>query len=94
MTVEELAQRTGLSTQTIGRVERAETSASIWVVRRLAIGLGIEIASFFTPEVPGEISASDPRERLLIELVEARQEDMEEVVAIVRVLRTRWRGRD
>jgi transcriptional regulator with XRE-family HTH domain len=89
LTVEELAHRTGLSTQTIGRVERAETSASIWVVGRLARGLGVEITSFFTAEIPEEIGASDPRERLLIELAEARPENMEEVVAIVRVLRTR-----
>lgn len=42
MTQEELADQTGLSSRYIGSIERARVSASVSVLGRLAVALGID----------------------------------------------------
>lgn len=48
MTQEELADRSGLSTRYVGAIERADVSASVTILGRIAEALGIE---------PGELLA-------------------------------------
>jgi transcriptional regulator with XRE-family HTH domain len=45
MTQEELADRAGLSTRYIGAIERANKSASVTVLGRIAEALGVEAAA-------------------------------------------------
>ena len=44
MTQEDLAERTGLSVRYVGAIERADVSASITVLGRLADGLNVDAA--------------------------------------------------
>lgn len=44
MTQEDLAERTGLSARYVGAIERADVSASITVLGRLAEGLNVDAA--------------------------------------------------
>jgi transcriptional regulator with XRE-family HTH domain len=44
MTQEDLAERTGLSARYVGAIERADVSASITVLGRLADGLNVDAA--------------------------------------------------
>jgi transcriptional regulator with XRE-family HTH domain len=44
MTQEDLAERTGLSVRYVGAIERADVSASITVLGRLADGLSVDAA--------------------------------------------------
>jgi transcriptional regulator with XRE-family HTH domain len=51
MTQEELADRAGLSARYIGAIERADKSASVTVLGRIAEALGIDAAALI--ERPG-----------------------------------------
>jgi transcriptional regulator with XRE-family HTH domain len=44
MTQEDLAERTGLSVRYVGAIERADVSASVTVLGRLADGLNVDAA--------------------------------------------------
>lgn len=45
MTQEELADRAGLSARYIGAIERADKSASVTVLGRIAVALGVDAAA-------------------------------------------------
>lgn len=49
MTQEELAHRSGLSARYIGAIERADKSASVSVLGKIAAGLGVKPAELLVP---------------------------------------------
>jgi transcriptional regulator with XRE-family HTH domain len=53
LTLEELAERSGVSRAMISRVERAEASATAVLLGRLANGLGATLSDFFREEAAG-----------------------------------------
>jgi transcriptional regulator with XRE-family HTH domain len=57
MTQEELAERAGLSARYVGRIERADVSASVTVLGRIAEALEVEAAELV------RAAASKPRKK-------------------------------
>lgn len=49
LTIEELADRSGVSRATISKIERAESSPTATVLNKLSIGLGVLLPSLFGP---------------------------------------------
>lgn len=76
-----LAQRSGLSADTIRRVEHGSFSASIDTLRKLCGGLGVAPSTLFESF---ELGRTDER-RELIDLISSR--DREELILIGRVMR-------
>jgi transcriptional regulator with XRE-family HTH domain len=56
LSIEELADRSGVSRATISKIERAESSPTATVLNKLAIGLGVLLPSLFGP-----IGYAEPR---------------------------------
>lgn len=52
LSIQDVAQRTGLSTGMISQLERALTSPSVRSLRLLSIALGVPISHFFEPHAP------------------------------------------
>jgi transcriptional regulator with XRE-family HTH domain len=52
MTQEELAERAGLSSRYVGAIERADVSASVTVVGRIADALSVEGADLLRRDLP------------------------------------------
>jgi len=53
LSLENLAERAGVPTRTLSRVERGETSPTVRTLGRIAEGLGVDsIAFFYTDEAP------------------------------------------
>jgi transcriptional regulator with XRE-family HTH domain len=64
MTQEELAERAGLSARYIGAIERADVSASVTVLGRVADALDIEPADLVRRTLPdGQTPAPSERQR-------------------------------
>ncbi len=82
MTQEVLARRSGLSADTVRRVEHGSFSASIDTLRKLCSGLGVSPATIFESF---ELGRNDPR-RELIDLLSSRS--AKELRLITRLLRT------
>jgi len=58
MSLDELAERTGVSKLTLGKIERGETNPSLAVIWRIADGLSIAMASLFAAESVVQLSRS------------------------------------
>ena len=61
MTQEELADSSGLSARYVGAIERADVSASVTVLGRIADALGVEAADLIrktTPKAPTGVKSS------------------------------------
>lgn len=52
LTQERLADATGLSTNMIGRIERGQSGARFGSIEKLASVLKVDVAEFFTSEIP------------------------------------------
>lgn len=50
LTLDQLAERSGVSRAMISRIERAETSPTAALLARLCEGLGLTLSAFFAPE--------------------------------------------
>lgn len=73
---DDLAQRAGVSRQTISRIERAEADVGVDVVDSIANALGVPIAELFIPAKPGVVDDDDLARRASAsadEFVDARQ---------------------
>lgn len=81
LTQEVLARRSGLSTDTIRRVEHGSFSASIETFRKLCDGLGVAPCTVFESFDLGHTD----RHRELLDLVANRSDD--ELVLVTRVVR-------
>lgn len=81
MTQEVLAQRSGLSADTIRRIEHGAFSASIETLRKLCRGLEIAQSTIFEGF---ELGRSNPR-RELFDLIASRSD--EEIALVTRVVR-------
>ena len=81
MTQDALAQRSGLSADTIRRIEHGSFSASIDTIRKLCSGLGVAPSTLFESF---ELGRTDER-RELFDLIAARSN--EEIALIARVVR-------
>ena len=81
VTQDALAQRSGLSADTIRRVEHGSFSASIDTLRKLCFGLGVAPSTLFESF---ELGRSDDR-RELIDLISSRS--TAELVLVARVIR-------
>jgi transcriptional regulator with XRE-family HTH domain len=81
VTQDALAKRSGLSADTIRRIEHGSFSASIETLRKLCSGLGVAPSTVFEGF---ELGRTDER-RELLDLVAARSRD--EIVLVTRVVR-------
>jgi len=52
LSLEQLAERSGVSRAMISRIERAEASPTAALLARLCEGLGLSLSSFFAPDAP------------------------------------------
>lgn len=83
VTQDALAQRSGLSADTIRRVEHGSFSASIDTLRKLCVGLGVSPATLWESF---ELDRVDVR-RELYDLIRARRpEEMEFLARVIRTL--------
>lgn len=61
MTQEELAERAGLSARYLGGMERADVSASVTVLGRVADALDVEAAELVRATAPGNRKKTTPQ---------------------------------
>ncbi|TNM66423.1 helix-turn-helix domain-containing protein [Aliirhizobium smilacinae] len=65
LTLEQLADRSGVSRAMISRIERAEASPTAALLARLCEGLGLTLSAFFAPDEPSSSPLSKrPEQRL------------------------------
>jgi transcriptional regulator with XRE-family HTH domain len=81
LTQDALAQRSGLSADTIRRIEHGSFSASIDTLRKLCSGLGVAPSTLFESF---ELGRTDER-RELFDLIAARSND--EIALVTRLVR-------
>jgi transcriptional regulator with XRE-family HTH domain len=83
VTQEALAQRSGLSADTIRRIEHGSFAASIDTIRKLCQGLGISPSTLFESF---EIGRTDERRELFDLIASRSNDDVALVTRVVRVL--------
>ena len=80
LTLETLAERTGMTPARISRVERGVQSPTVNTLERLADGLGVDLGSFFwTDPVAGRFGTDQIPEKvreIVVELVHRTDEDL------------------
>jgi transcriptional regulator with XRE-family HTH domain len=69
VSLDTLAERTGVSRSMLSLIERGEASATAVVLERVATGLGVTLASLFDAESEGQPSAAGPVLRRADQLV-------------------------
>ncbi|GGF93548.1 transcriptional regulator [Rhizobium wenxiniae] len=65
LTLDQLADRSGVSRAMISRIERAEASPTAALLARLCEGLGLTLSAFFAPEEPSSSPLSRRTEQRL-----------------------------
>jgi transcriptional regulator with XRE-family HTH domain len=65
LTLEQLADLSGVSRAMISRIERAETSPTAALLARLCEGLGLSLSAFFAPDEPSSSPLSRREEQRL-----------------------------
>jgi transcriptional regulator with XRE-family HTH domain len=65
LTLDQLAERSGVSRAMISRIERAEASPTAALLARLCEGLGLTLSAFFAPEEPSSSPLSRRTEQRL-----------------------------
>ena len=89
MTQQELAERSGLSVEFVGQVERAEKSPSVTSLERLARALESSITDLFNLRA---VNPATERDSLLVEVtdylrVHADERDLTQLLKVLRVLK-------
>ena len=90
MTQQELAERSGLSVEFVGQVERAEKSPSVTSLERLAGALESAIADFFDGRA---VNPANDRDSLLVEVtdylrVHAGEQELTQLLKVLKALRS------
>lgn len=85
MTQEQVAERAGLSLQSVGEIERGRGNPTLVNVERLAAALDVELTALFDLGDVG-MTKEQTREELLVFLEGASAEQMHAILTVARVL--------
>lgn len=86
LSIDQLAERAGVTHESVGRLERAVSPPNLRTLEQVARALGVDLAALFVDTVPGTTNLPAPVREIVARLEGRPEADLERARAVIDLL--------